>query len=35
MRKLFLLALAGMMSLTVYAQQAHPILALGISRAEL
>ena len=29
MRKLFLLALAGMMSLTVYGQQAHPILALG------
>jgi peroxiredoxin len=31
MRKLFLLALAGMMSLTVYGQQAHPILALGSS----
>ncbi|MHB1957646.1 MAG: redoxin domain-containing protein [Acidobacteriaceae bacterium] len=29
MRKLFLLALAGMMSLTVYGQQSHPILALG------
>ena len=29
MRKIFLLALAGMMSLTVYGQQAHPILALG------
>ena len=29
MRKLFVLALAGMMSLAVFAQQAHPILALG------
>ncbi|MES2223267.1 MAG: redoxin domain-containing protein, partial [Acidobacteriota bacterium] len=29
MRKLFLLALAGMMSVTVYSQQSHPILALG------
>ena len=29
MRKLLVLALAGMMSLTVFAQQAHPILALG------
>jgi peroxiredoxin len=29
MRKLFLLALAGMMSLTVYGQQSHPILSLG------
>ena len=31
MRKLFLLALAGMMSLTVYGQQSHAILALGSS----
>lgn len=29
MRKLFLLALAGMMSVTLYGQQSHPILALG------
>jgi peroxiredoxin len=29
MRKLFLLALAGMMSLTVLGQQSHPILAIG------
>lgn len=29
MRKVFLLALAGMISLTGYGQQAHPILALG------
>ena len=29
MRKPFLLALAGVMSLTMHAQQAHPILALG------
>jgi peroxiredoxin len=29
MRKLLLLALAGMMSLTVYGQESHPILAIG------
>jgi len=29
MRRLFLLALAGMMPLTVYGQQSHPILAIG------
>jgi hypothetical protein len=29
MRRLFLLAMAGLISLTLYGQQSHPILALG------